>query len=200
MRSKVWLAAVVVLVVLGMAAYWGHVSAAPAPPKVVVNHETRQCAEIFGGDECMDCNPPEGWEVLGFSPPAACPADYTLVEIEPICTHFKVEFCCTVGHSGVHGDCRDMVVNKVARRCAFVEDVENCRLPARWNAKPADVEERDWECPYDLDRWTDDVACVEEEEDSDTDSGFPGGLVCGSGLVLLVGLGAVAALTRFIRG
>ena len=81
MKSKGYLAAVVILVLLGVMVSWGRVTAAPAPPKVVVNHETRQCAEIFGGDECMDCNPPQGWEVLGYSPPAVCPVDYTLVEI-----------------------------------------------------------------------------------------------------------------------
>ena len=195
MRSKVWSAAVIILVLLGIVTSWEHVTAAPTPPKVVVNHETQQCAEIFGGDECMDCNPLEGWEVLGYSPSAVCPADYTLVEIEPICTHFKNEFCCTEGHSGVHGDCSDMVINKVARRCAFVEDVDSCILPARWKAKPDDVEEKDWECPYDPDRWTDEVYCEEEEETTSS----PNGLICGSGAVLMVGLGAAAALMRLLR-
>ena len=145
----------------------------------------------------MDCNPPQGWEVLGYSPPAVCPADYTMVEIEPICTHFKNEFCCTESHSGVHGDCADMVINKVARRCAFVPDVESCVLPARWKAKPDDVDLKDWECPYDLDRWTDDVYCQDQEDEEA--SAIPGRLVCGSGALMLLGMGAVITLMRLLR-
>jgi hypothetical protein len=61
----------------------------------VVNHETKECATIFGGDECMDCLPPEGWGVLGWSYEVKIPADYTLTQVKEICNLFKNEFCCT---------------------------------------------------------------------------------------------------------
>ena len=34
-------------------------AAAPLPPDLVVNHETKECAEVSGGDECMACYAPE---------------------------------------------------------------------------------------------------------------------------------------------
>jgi hypothetical protein len=134
------------------------VQAEPAPDKLVVNHETKECAIIFGGDECMDCLPPEGWEVLGWSYQSECPAGYTLTEVEEICTPFKTEFCCTEGHSGAHGDCDDLVINTTTSECTFVEDVNACHLPADWEATPGEVY---WACPGNYD-WIDDFECLAE--------------------------------------
>lgn len=148
------------------------VQAEPMPDKLVVNHETKACATIFGGDECMDCLPPEGWEVLGWSYQAECPEGYTFTEVEGICTPFKDEFCCTEGHSGAHGDCEDMVVNRVTSRCAFVEDINACNLPLGWQDKPEDISNYEWACPGSY-SWTEDLACKEEpvSDDGASDSG-----------------------------
>lgn len=150
------------LCILAGVFFWQRAGAAPLPPKLVVNHDLKQCAEIFAGDECMDCFAPAGWEDLGFSSDAVCPADYSWVELETECQPFKTVFCCTQGHSGAHGDCEDMIINRLARKCAFVEDVNTCNLPARWYAKPENVANRDWECPYDSFDWEEDIQCEAE--------------------------------------
>lgn len=78
---------------------------APTPPIVIVNHALKQCAMISGGDECIACTAPPGWEVVGFSPDAQCPIGYTEVQIEPVCERSKSLRCCLPGHSGAQGDC-----------------------------------------------------------------------------------------------
>ena len=153
-----------ILIILGMALSSGYIQivhAAPAPDKLVVNHETRECATIFGGDECMDCLPPDGWEVLGWSYQAECPEGYAFTQVEETCTPFKNEFCCTERHSGAHGDCEDMVLNRVTLKCAFVDDIHACNLPFGWQAKPERTPNYEWACP-DLYRWTEDLACEDE--------------------------------------
>lgn len=129
--------------------------AAPAPPELVVNHETKQCAEFVAGDECVSCSPPAGWEVLGNSWETECPAGYSQVEIVPTCAPHKVTFCCTEGHSGAAGDCADVVINEAAEQCAFVEDINDCpALPEGWEKYGAD-------CPY-YD-WAEDVTCLGDQ-------------------------------------
>ena len=39
---------------------WGY--AEPSMPVIVANHELKECATMFTGDDCMTCRPPEGWE------------------------------------------------------------------------------------------------------------------------------------------
>lgn len=68
-------------------------AAAPMPLKVVVNHETKQCAHIIGSDECMECYPPEGWVTIGFVHEVDCPADYEKVQVSERCVTFSDEFC-----------------------------------------------------------------------------------------------------------
>ena len=134
--------------------------AAPLPPLRVVNHETRQCGQIpFGGDECMDCFPPAGWEVLGIADDVPCPAGYTLVEeVGYNCQSFKNQFCCSEGHSGAPGDCQDLVVNERVRRCAFVENVAACKLPRGWSRQPDSVEPHNWVCPAGYE-WLETLEC-----------------------------------------
>ncbi len=123
-------------------------TAAPLPPRRVVNHQARQCAEIIPGDECGDVVLPQGWEYLD----AECPQDYAIVELRPDWTPFKASFCCTEGHSGVPGDCDDVVVNPQTRQCAFVDDIQGCpQLPRGWQAWGKD-------CPTGSD-WIDDIDC-----------------------------------------
>jgi hypothetical protein len=159
---------------------------APLPPKVVVNHETQQCAYIMGGDECMDCYPPEGWEVLGYSFEAECPAGYEEVQIGETCVALRDRFCCTEGHSGVHGDCDDLLVNNRKKQCAFVEDAETCQSPRGWEKKPPD--ETYWACPYpeNNETWVTDLDCSGE----DGSSGRPFLRTCSAipGLLLSIGL------------
>jgi hypothetical protein len=150
--------------------------AAPVPPLRVVNHETKECSEIFGGDECMDCFPPEGWEILGFAYDEPCPEGYTEVA-EPgyNCESFKNQFCCMEGHSGAHGDCRDMVINKRQKSCTFVDDVTTAELPRGWQAKPGNVANYDWFCPEKYE-WVSDV---------NADTNGQGGFSCCSSAMLL---------------
>jgi hypothetical protein len=126
--------------------------AAPVPPELIVNHETKQCAEFWGGDECLVCSPPAGWEVLGWLGEVECPDDYATVEINATCAAARTPFCCTEGHSGASGDCEDVVINRAAERCAFVEDINQCpALPGGWQKHGTD-------CPYY--EWADDVQCL----------------------------------------
>jgi hypothetical protein len=121
----------------------------------MVNHESKQCAEFFGGDECVSCSPPAGWEILGALWETECPAGYAQVEIVPTCTPHKVTFCCTEGHSGAPGDCEDVVINKAAEQCAFVEDIGECPgLPKGWEKYGED-------CP--CSEWAEDIECLVDE-------------------------------------
>ena len=128
--------------------------AAPVPPELAVNHENEQCAEFWGGDECVTCSLPAGWEILGRLWEAECPADYTMVEIRPTCRAGKIAFCCSEGHSGAPGDCEDVVINKRAEQCAFVEDIGECpALLQGW-------EKHGQDCPYQ--EWAADVECLDK--------------------------------------
>lgn len=156
------------LIILGLS--WNGAAAEPQPPKVVVNHDTQECGEIFGGDECMDCLPAlRGWEALGYAFEAACPEGYTTVEVDYVCQAFKDEFCCTEGHSGADGDCEDMVINESAKQCAFVDDIEDCNLPQGWSAKPDDVSPYDWTCSYGTYAWVEDLECLSEPIEGESD-------------------------------
>ncbi len=142
------------LLVLFCSAY-GVALAAPAPPQLMVNHESKQCADYWAGDECTSCSAPAGWEVLeGLLPEVRCPDGYTQVEVDLTCTPHKAGFCCTEGHSGAAGDCQDVVINRGARQCAFVEDIGQCpALPRGW-AKHGE------NCPYD--DWAEEIDCLEQ--------------------------------------
>lgn len=159
---------------------WTIAFAAPLPPLVVVNHETKECGTIMGGDECMDCFPPEGWEILGFQ--GKCPAGYTEVsDIPSTCKHLKGQFCCTRGHSGVAGDCEDLVLNEKEKKCAFVPDITNCQPPKGWSSKPAEESLSNWQCPGDYD-WVATLNCVVATDTTQPDTTKPeaqsGGLPC----------------------
>jgi len=126
--------------------------AAPVPPKLVVNHETKQCAQIFGGDECMTCNAPEGWETLGYAGEVECPAGYAQIDdLELECRPFKTQFCCTEGHSGAHGDCEGLVIDHGRKLCAFVEDIHSAAPPGGWSRRPEGLASDRWYCPNDYD-------------------------------------------------
>lgn len=123
--------------------------AAPLPPRRVINHQARQCAEIIPGDECGDVVLPPGWEYIDVE----CPQEYAVVDLRPEWVPFKVSFCCTEGHSGVSGDCDDVVVNPLTRQCAFVEDIQKCsQLPLGWQTWGKDCSSGS--------NWTDDIACA----------------------------------------
>ena len=160
---KVKKSLLVLMILVSFSFAGGQVLAAPAPPELMVNHESKQCAEYWAGDECMSCSAPAGWEILGVSPEAQCPDGYAQVDIELTCTPHKVDFCCTEGHSGAAGDCDDVVINKAKGRCAFVEDINECpALPRGW-------EKYGEECPFY--EWADDIACLEKGDDGTVDGG-----------------------------
>lgn len=161
--------------------------AAPVPPVRVANHETKECGQMFAGDECMDCFPLEGWEVLGDAFDVACPASYTEVQDIPYrCEPFKVQFCCSEGHSGAPGACDDLVVNEREKKCAFVGEIEGCTLPSRWESRSPGIEPGSWVCPANYE-WVEDLACLTEAEQAETGPSLPclGTLLSGPALILL---------------
>ena len=44
-----------------LAGIW--ISLAPLPPRLAVNHQTRECTVLFGGDEYISTLPAEGWVI-----------------------------------------------------------------------------------------------------------------------------------------
>jgi len=78
---------------------------APMPPEVAVNYETRQCANVMRGDECVICSLPEGWEILGRAPGVECPQGYEEIQLKLECKGIRELRCCLPGHSGGQGDC-----------------------------------------------------------------------------------------------
>ncbi|MDQ1261088.1 MAG: hypothetical protein QG575_269 [Euryarchaeota archaeon] len=133
--------AIFILMLAGLA------SAAPMPQQMIVNNDSMQCARFLPGDECMDCTPPVGWEVLG--PYSSCPEGYTLVTVNGNCKGFQREHCCTQKHSGASGDCRNMVKNNLTKQCAFVNNAIDYPLPAGWMKMPEDAILSSWVCPLD---------------------------------------------------
>jgi len=120
--------------------------AAPAPPEIIVNSATMQCADFMAGDECVRCTIPQGWASLGYGV-TQCPAGYTQVAANITCTGLRIERCCSEGHTGGDGNCTDMVVNDIAGQCAFVNNApsaQQCGLGSGWQAKQAGVR---WLCP-----------------------------------------------------
>lgn len=107
----------------------------------------------------MDCFPPAGWEVLGVADDVPCPADYALVkDVSYNCQPFKSQFCCSEGHSGVPGNCQDLVVKDRAKQCAFVDNIADCELPGGWSKRPDSVGPRSWVCPAGYE-WLESLEC-----------------------------------------
>ena len=107
------------------------VFASQALPRYGINEQTKECSEFFMGDECVGCTFPEGWEMIE---DFQCPTGYKEIQKNSVCTPIKNSFCCTVQHSGMSGDCEDVLVNDVEQKCAFVEDINACGiLPENWN-------------------------------------------------------------------
>ena len=125
-------------------------SAAPQLRQLLINESTKQCALFFGGDECMQCIPvSQEWKGINDGYAKSCPKDYQMTEInEAKCQALKKESCCSKWHSGVDGNCEDMVINYRTKKCAFVDKIENCVLPKDWQKKPTKTPSNKWMCPY----------------------------------------------------
>ncbi len=69
------------------------VFATPDPPRVVINHTTRECDPlVYWRDECGEVTLPSGWE---YHPESACPAEYTITELEGLeWDKYQNDFCC----------------------------------------------------------------------------------------------------------
>lgn len=93
----------------------------------------------------MDCTQPEGWKILG--PYASCPENYELVTVRGNCSGFENEHCCTQGHSGASGDCRNLVMNNLTKQCAFIKDGSSSKLPIGWKKLSASDPSVNWVCP-----------------------------------------------------
>jgi len=101
--------------------------AVPAPLQYMVDNAARECSSFSAGDECTRCTMPQGWKSIGMGP---CPIGYASVEAQRQCSVLKSEFCCTQGHSGGQGDCAGMIVNPLAKECAFTDNPP----PAGWSS------------------------------------------------------------------
>lgn len=129
----------------------GPVMAAPMPQQMIVNNDSMQCARFLPGDECMDCTPPEGWDILG--PYTSCPEGYTLVTVNGICKGIEREHCCTEKHTGASGDCTNLIKNDLAKECAFVANASNGTGIDGWQRMPENATSSSWVCPLDY-TWT----------------------------------------------
>ena len=125
--------------------------AAPMQLQMIVNNDSKQCARFLPGDECMDCTPPDGWEILG--PYTSCPESYTMVTVNGNCQGFEVEHCCTEKHTGAAGDCRNMVKNDITKECAFVTNAATAAMSVGWQKMPENATSSSWICPLDY-KWT----------------------------------------------
>ena len=119
--------------------------AAPAPPQMIVNNATKECADFFAGDECMGCEIPQGWSSLGYMN-ITCPDGYAQIEVNLSCHGDKNEFCCSQGHSGAPGNCEDLLINDLTRQCALIDDASSCSPFSGW-LKVNDFSGRPPECP-----------------------------------------------------
>lgn len=135
--------------------------ATPTAPVVIVNHTTKQCAEVIQGDDCHWCDLLEGWEILGPSGQTTCPPNYADLGYQGMsgkCRAYKSQFCCTSPQH--HGDCGDLVINKALQQCAFVEEINGCTLPEGWTSA-GDTTQWQGRCPTDWwSGWVQDIACL----------------------------------------
>ncbi len=165
-----------IVLLLALLAAWlsiaSPVNATPTPPVIMVNHSTRQCAEVIQGDDCHWCDPPEGWEVLGNSSQAACPAGYEDLGDQGMsgeCVGYKSQFCCS--DSAHHGDCEDLVIHESEQLCAFVEEINGCTLPEGWTSA-GDTTQWRGRCPFG-NQWVPDIACVTAPEPAEPTATAP---------------------------
>ncbi len=162
-RKKVVQLALYLLLFFSLA---GPIFATPTPPLVVVNHDTQECAEIFGGDECKLCYAPQGWEELDYLGRAQCPEDYTVIKIkERNCKPVRSQFCCIDASSGTGGDCESLIINDKAEQCAFVDNIAACNLSRQWQKRPESTDPNRWRCPWTYE-WLSGFECPAEPEAS----------------------------------
>jgi hypothetical protein len=143
--------------------------AAPLPPTIAINEQTKECSRFFMGDECLDCFLPDGWtKIEGYSEDS-CPKGYNIVNDKSVnCQGFKVAHCCTIDHTGANGDCEDVVISDEEKSCGFVEDINNCPgLPDSWyRAKEVDRFGR--VCPFYNYKWREEsIQCTADTNNPD---------------------------------
>ncbi len=133
--------------------------ASPLPPVYGVNHQTKECAEFFMGDECVACRLPDGWVVIGRGMKNLCPGGYKTVKVRSVCFPQKNPFCCSKGHSGAPGNCKDLVINEKEKKCAFLDNIEKCRvIPEGWQRPRGENV-----CPFEGYRWLGNLlTCLDE--------------------------------------
>ena len=163
-RSRTYVHSCFSLIALGLMAQFIFPSSSPGlqtPPDLFVNHQTKECALLYRGSVCTTCVPPEGWVEYSKGPYGPCPAGYVRVELKPVCYSSKSSFCCTEGHSGAPGHCKDMVINRSTQQCAFVNDIDACvSLPKEWQRPKAGVL-----CPFKDHVWiSGEIVCETKKE------------------------------------
>ncbi len=142
---KKFVFAIISLILAGLA------FAAPLPLQMIINNDSMQCARFLPGDECMDCTPPEGWDIL--DPYASCPESYTMVTVKGNCKGLENEHCCTEKHTGASGDCQNLAKNDLTKRCTFVTNATTATVPNGWQKMPENATPSSWVCPLDY-TWT----------------------------------------------
>jgi len=55
----------IMMTVVSVLMLTGLTLSAPMPLLMIVNNDSMECATFLPGDECMDCSPPAGWDILG---------------------------------------------------------------------------------------------------------------------------------------
>ncbi|MFH1364731.1 MAG: hypothetical protein ABIH52_03690 [Candidatus Aenigmatarchaeota archaeon] len=83
MKSVFLLSLLIVLIVPS-------VSAVIAQQQTMVNHDEQQCSYFSGGDECMTCEIPEGWNITD-----KCPSDYEMIVADYDCQRLDTGPCGT---------------------------------------------------------------------------------------------------------
>ena len=74
--------------------------AVSATDEYIVNHNTKECATFWAGDECEKYEIPVGWQVLGTTHEVECPAGYSKVDLKLKAQPVLESFCLLPGHSG----------------------------------------------------------------------------------------------------
>ncbi len=132
------MAARVAFLVLYMVLLSGFASAQPmTEPEIifVIDEDNGECFSVRFGGDCFRCELPTNLRVILESEFGQCvdwPDMGVEIPVEVYCEAIQVEACCTAGLSDL-GDCRNLVINKAGRKCAFVQDITKCgSFPEGW--------------------------------------------------------------------
>ncbi|MBD3238168.1 MAG: hypothetical protein GF332_00815 [Candidatus Moranbacteria bacterium] len=97
---------------------------------LALNEQNLECVAVVE-DECRSCDFSTEWTIDDQA--TECPQGYAQINADQYCYPKKDQYCCTAQHSGIAGDCEDLIFNHDNEQCAFVEDINNCPdMPSGW--------------------------------------------------------------------